>query len=469
LDKKKKAIAFTAFAVFISLLIVISLFFVINMSVSPPGKTIVKKFVYPDGTSIGAGLTVALDGVTATTGADGSVTFGGLVDRTYTITWSWQGIAYSETVTIDCTKIIWEFTNEVPYWEICKTFTYPDGTPIEGLYVTMDGWSGYTDPSGTVSFSGVKAGTYTISWSWQGIADSEDVTITFDTPSPVKKTNVLPFWTVCKTFVYDLEHLGYPPVVGLTVTFDGRTGVTDETGTVCFENVVAGTYTLGWMWCEQSASEEVIITFDTPSPVVVPENKLPAKFIKVRVFCEETGSQVPAGLKVSVSDLAGTFTDIKYTGANGTGWFGSGYPDGTYIIKFYWCGERTYEVIIDCTKQYWVFDYYVPNPTITKTFLYDIDGYPPVVGLEVSLYRGEELVVSLETDDTGTVVFDGQYVAVCEDYYLKYSWGSTECTEGPIHFAYADGELRVCLWEKTNYLEPKGGGDEKLRLAEWVE
>jgi len=209
---KKKAFTTTAFLFLLVLLALIFQVFLNNVEAcgrhrkppKPPrhpplGRTMIKYFVYPDGTPIGACLEVELwdDGnepiAYGHTDADGKVVFPGLPDGTYTFEWSWQGKPYEETVRIDCSRIVWEFWNELPYWTVIKTFYY--GTdpplPISHLAVTMNGWSGMTDETGTVVFSNVPAGEYTIAWVWGGETQSEGIEIGFQTESPVELTNYL--------------------------------------------------------------------------------------------------------------------------------------------------------------------------------------------------------------------------------------------------------------------------------------
>jgi len=166
----------------------------------PLGKTIIKYFVYPDGTPIGGCLEVELwDTGTkpiaiSHTDSEGKVVFSGLVDQTYTVKYQWQGVPISEPLgRINCSKIVWEFTNEVPYWTVEKTFLYDVSMdPIEGLNVTFDGRWALTDASGTVSFDKVKAGDYTLEWMWGGVTKTEAVSISFQDPSPyVVPTNYL--------------------------------------------------------------------------------------------------------------------------------------------------------------------------------------------------------------------------------------------------------------------------------------
>jgi len=207
-----KTIASTAFLTILVILAIISSVFLNNAEAcgrhkppKPPqrhpplGRTIIKYFVYPDGTPIGPCLEVELwdDGYEPIayghTDADGKVVFSGLPDGTYTFEWSWQGQHYEEMVRINCSQIVWEFTNELPFWTVTKHFYYATDPriPISHLEVTMNGWSGQTDETGTVVFSNVPAGEYTLQWVWGGETQSEGIEIGFQTESPVELTNNL--------------------------------------------------------------------------------------------------------------------------------------------------------------------------------------------------------------------------------------------------------------------------------------
>jgi hypothetical protein len=193
------------------------------------------------------------------------------------------------------------------------------------------------------------------------------------------------------------------------------------------------------------------------------------KVIEVCITCAETGATIPDGLAVT---LTNGVTWTHYT-VDGCVEFGSGIEDGTYIISFYWNEPFSYTVTIDCSQIVWHFDYTVPNPVIIKHFYYaltpDIPDDHPIVGLEVIL-KGPALTDSYigTTDASGTVTFGGDIVEVCKVYELRYTWGGVLHTIGPIHFEYdTNGQLQVCVWEETNYLEPKsGGGFKKLYLVE---
>jgi len=201
----KKRIATTAFLIFLVCALLIPFFSSIvnacNRRHPRPhhSDTIIKYFVYPDGTPIGECLEVELwnDGneplMYGHTDADGKVVFAGLHDGTFTIEYDWQGVHYEETVRIDCSRIIWEFYNEVPYWDLYKWFYYDTvpPLPISHLTVTLNGYEGITDEYGLVVFAGLKAGTYTLEWVWGGVTRNEQVIIGFQTPSPIELTNYL--------------------------------------------------------------------------------------------------------------------------------------------------------------------------------------------------------------------------------------------------------------------------------------
>lgn len=183
------------------------------------------------------------------------------------------------------------------------------------------------------------------------------------------------------------------------------------------------------------------------------------KFIEVCIVCEETQDPIE-GLKITVTSADGSWSETRTTDGKGcSGRFGTGMPDGTYTIAWYWNEAYRNEVTINCSKIIWHYDYSVPNPVIIKHFKYDLEGwdYPPIAGLNVTLVEdGIEKTWAL-TDATGTVTFDGKHVVVCKSYQLMYWWGGTQyyVPEPAIHFEMVDGELLVCLWEETNYLSPK--------------
>jgi len=190
LNRKKKAVVFTATIITVALVFVISIFFVIIPSVSSSGKLIkVGVFCKETGLPVPFGLAVTVEGEgymgTLYTGEDGYTgVFGsGLVDGTYTISWYWNE-PYSDTVTIDCSQIVWTFDYCVPNPVIIKHFVYDlnDGTtpPKVGLEVNLYEYDGpvgtlkataTTDATGTVMFGGDVVDVckdYLLEYTWGG-------------------------------------------------------------------------------------------------------------------------------------------------------------------------------------------------------------------------------------------------------------------------------------------------------------
>lgn len=183
-----------------------------------------------------------------------------------------------------------------------------------------------------------------------------------------------------------------------------------------------------------------------------------ATWIDIGLYCRETKDSIPDGLSVR---LIGQGYDVTERTVNGHVLFGSGLVDGTYSVSWYWNEPYERVVEINCSKITWDFGFCVPNPTITKHYKYDTPymDYPAIVGLNVTLMENGLPAAWQLTDPSGTVVFDGNNVDVCNDYTLTWLWGSVPYSTDPIHFGYENGELLVCAWEETNYLPAKSGRD----------
>jgi hypothetical protein len=148
------------------------------------------------------------------------------------------------------------------------------------------------------------------------------------------------------------------------------------------------------------------------------------------------------------------FTSV--TNAKGCVGFGSGLPDGTYWVIYDWAGIQHREIItIDCSKINWSFEFTVDNPTIVKTFVYDLPNwnpaYPPKQGLEVTVTDQTGASFTLTTDENGQVSWSAD---VGYTYTLSWLYGGESHTEtiGPVAVPESQEDLLI---EVTNYLEPK--------------
>lgn len=118
-----------------------------------------------DGSPAEAGVTVALDGRTAMTDANGMFSFSMVEQGSYEVTASFSGAEcppqtttvspnMTSTVTIPCTTTPTTGT-------VTGTVT-SDGSPISGATVALDGRTTTTDGSGMFTFTDVTPGTYSV-------------------------------------------------------------------------------------------------------------------------------------------------------------------------------------------------------------------------------------------------------------------------------------------------------------------
>jgi len=207
-----------------------------------------------------------------------------------------------------------------------------------------------------------------------------------------------------------------------------------------------------------------IITLSVCIPLAIwmPHPPPQDKTVNIHVVCQETQEPVPDGLTVTltnggtvtqrISGGAATFTDI---------------PLGNYTVKYYWNQWYCHNITLTCDQCCWNFTYQVPNPIIIKHFKSCCGGLPKsgsaISGLNVTLLENGIPITWQLSNASGTVVFDGTHVAVCNEYTLQYTWQGISYTEPepPIHFVYNKcGKLLVCTWEETNCLPvSKCGGD----------
>jgi hypothetical protein len=181
-------------------------------------------------------------------------------------------------------------------------------------------------------------------------------------------------------------------------------------------------------------------------------------YIWVPVNCSQNESPIP-GLQVTVDSLMPGFAFSQTYTTNATGMagpFGSGLISGNYSVIYSW-GGVTYNktVTINTSQQYWTFQQYVPNPTITKQFLYNVNAKTPIAGLEVNLYEkvnGVTTWVSEETSNsTGYVTWT---VDVGPVYFFNFTW------EGKAGSDYVGSFNASCIsWSKVDYLQPISGED----------
>jgi len=188
-------------------------------------------------------------------------------------------------------------------------------------------------------------------------------------------------------------------------------------------------------------------------------------YINVHVHCQQTQSPI-VGLDVTLYDINGSKIETIPTDKSGkAGPFGSGLVDGTYTIEFFWADKTSYTITINCSKITWDFYYNVDNPKIIKHFFYALNDEttPPVVGLNVTLWKDGSVFDWQLTDASGTVSW---IVDVGYDYHMTYLWGSVSYrvpAVSEIHF-----EIPTCredlVWEEWNGLQPKSVEAENVNV-----
>jgi len=193
---KKKTIAATAFLLFLLIIAFLVPHFLGNLvdacgrhkpphhHLRPPplGKFIHITFTCSQTGKPIVGLPVTIGDVTIKTNEKGEVVFGsGYGAGTYTYTFEWWDGLHSKTVTIDCTKKDWFYTETLVNPEVHKTFlidtennNYP---PVVGLDVTLVGYgTKTTDENGYVEWVlDYPFGDYTLEWTWNSVPASEPV------------------------------------------------------------------------------------------------------------------------------------------------------------------------------------------------------------------------------------------------------------------------------------------------------
>jgi hypothetical protein len=188
---KNKTIAATAFLLFLLIIAFLVPHFLGNLADAcgrhkpphhhprppPLGKFIHITFTCSQTGKPIVGLPVTIGDVTIKTNAKGEVEFGsGYAPGTYTYTFEWWDGPHSVTVTIDCTKKDWYYTETLVNPEVHKTFICKD-EPIEGLEVTLSGYGTQTtDADGYVEWIlDYPFGNYTLEWTWNGEQKTEPV------------------------------------------------------------------------------------------------------------------------------------------------------------------------------------------------------------------------------------------------------------------------------------------------------
>ena len=180
---------------------------------------------------------VTLDGVTMMTDAAGQVVFVDEFPGVYSYTVEKDGFVpvYGTVEVTDA-----DVTVDVPMELITYSVSFyckEEGTPVEGVTITMNGTSVVSDTNGLAFFNELIPGNYIFSvtkdgyFTMLGTVDVVDMDVDVDVNMK----------SIVYTMTFNVND-GYNPVEGAVVEMDGRTSITDADGVATFTDVVPGVY-----------------------------------------------------------------------------------------------------------------------------------------------------------------------------------------------------------------------------------
>lgn len=196
-----------------------------------------------DGTSPLAGATVTLDGDDVSTDATGAYTFPDVANGTYTISVSKEGYTSAgSSVTVNGADVTVPAIALQKYYTVSGTVT-SNGTPLDGVAVSLGTQSAVTAADGAFSFANVLAGNYQLSCTkdgYENYSTSVSVTDADVTALAVSMTLYIPKYTVSGTTVT----ADGTPLSGVSLAMNGQTATSASDGAFSFTQVVDGTYSI---------------------------------------------------------------------------------------------------------------------------------------------------------------------------------------------------------------------------------
>ena len=337
---------------------------------------------YDNGEPLFSGVTVNITGPnsytnTTTTGSGGTYSFTGLCAGTYTVSVATSETGYttpgSDTVIVPYNG---SGTGNFPYEPLCqatisgeafgdtnKNGSYDNGEPLfSGVTVNITGPNNYTNTTttgsgGTYSFTGLCAGTYTVSVATSETGYTTPGSDTVIVPYNGSGTGNFPYEPLCQATIsgeafgdtnkngsYDT---GEPLFSGVTVNITGPNSYTNTTttatgGTYSFTGLCAGTYTVSVTTSESGyttpGSDTVVVPFNGSGTGNFPYEPLCQATISGEAFGDtnkdltwETGEPLFSGVTVNITG-PNSYSNTTTTGTGGTYSF-TGLCAGTYTVS----------------------------------------------------------------------------------------------------------------------------------------
>ncbi len=217
-----------------------------KFTATPSTANLSGKVTSEDGSPI-SGVEIALtNGMTTTTGSDGSYTFSKLPKGTYTIQAEKFGYTFTPAtreVSVPPDANGQDFTAIPMEYTVNGTVLDEAGKPLASVAIeTDDGHKATTNANGTYTLTNVLSGTYTLTPTLKGYTfEPASRTVTVP-PSKTAQdfTATLKPYTVSGTV---LDEAGNPLASVSIETDDGHKATTNANGTYTLTNLISGTYT----------------------------------------------------------------------------------------------------------------------------------------------------------------------------------------------------------------------------------
>ena len=343
------------------------------------------------GTAGTGGATLTLtgnSGATTVASGTGSYNFTGLAAGTYTVTPSLTGFAFtpaSTTITISTSSPTVNFTAAST-----ATFMISGTAGTGGATLTLSGKSSAStvaSSTGSYSFTGLAAGTYTVTPSLTGFAFTPgSTTVTISTANQTVN------FTAASTATFTIS--GTAGTSGATLTLSGKSSATatsaGTTGTYSFTGLAAGTYTV--------TPSKSGFTFSPTSTTVTISSNQSVNFTATAQTWTISGTTGMTGAAVTVT---GTTNGSTVSGTGGTYAF-TNLPTGTYTLT----PSMTGATFTPTSTTVTISGNQTVNFTPSSTATFTISGTAGTSGATLTL-SGKSSATTTSAGTTGTYSFTG--------------------------------------------------------------
>lgn len=296
-----------------------------------------------DGTPV-RGVAVALAGASTSsmvTGANGTYSFGGLANGSYTVTPTLAGYAFTPTTknaTIGDDTPNVDFIGIPPTFSVSGRILNSTGTALPGVTVAMSGAGSATaisDASGNYTFAGLPSGSYIFTPAMAGYLFTPlDQTIAVDNAnvSQIDFTGATPTFSLSGRVVL-VTGAG---LIGVTVTLDGAgtaSATTDSRGNYQFVNLPNGAYTLtpaltDYTFAPTTLPATINDANATASDFIATPPAAPTFSVSGNIIDDTTAAAPLAGVTVTLGGVSNATTTTDTSG----NYSFTGLANGAYVV-----------------------------------------------------------------------------------------------------------------------------------------